>query len=85
MKKSILFSMIASATIAICGCQEDDNYISNPNEKKATHQVTVNVSNAESRTSIEAVPGGYLSTWNAGDNIALFEYNPSAPLDEEIR
>ena len=85
MKKSILFSMIASATIAICGCQEDDNYISNPNEKKATHQVTVNVSNAESRTSIEAVPGGYLSTWNAGDNIALFEYNPSAPLYEEIR
>ena len=79
MKKSILFSMIASTTIAICGCQEEDNYISNPNKEKVTHQVTVNVSNLESKTSIVAVPGGYMSTWTEGDNILLLEYNTDAP------
>ena len=61
MKKNIFFSMIALVAIAISGCQEDDNYISNPTKEKATHQVRVDVSNAESRTSIEAVPGGYMS------------------------
>ena len=84
MKKIIFFSMIALVAIAISGCQEDDNYISNPTKEKATHQVRVDVSNAESRTSIEAVPGGYMSTWDVGDNIVLLEYNPNGELYDEV-
>ena len=84
MKKNIFFSMIALVAIAISGCQEDDNYISNPNKERATHRVTVDVSNSESRTSIEAVPGGYMSKWTEGDNILLLEYNTNAPEYEGI-
>lgn len=83
MKKTILFSMIASVAIAICGCQED-NGISTPHKEKSTHRVTLNVTGAETRASIVAVPGGYLSTWNVGDYVTLLEYNPDAEQYDEI-
>lgn len=83
MRKSVLFSMIAVAATAVCSCQKDDFAPSQDKEKK-THQVTLNVSAPETRTSIVAVPGGYLSTWSAGDYIHLLEYNPDAEQYNEI-
>ena len=75
--------MIAVAATAVCSCQKDDFAPSQDKEKK-THQVTLNVSAPETRTSIVAVPGGYLSTWSAGDYIHLLEYNPDAEQYNEI-
>ena len=83
MKKTILFSMIASVAIAICGCQED-NGISTLHKEQSTHRVTLNVTGAETRASIVAVPGGYLSTWNVGDYVTLLEYTPDAEQYDEI-
>ncbi len=83
MKKSVLFSMIAVAATAVCSCQKDNFTPSQDNAKK-THLVTLNASDPETRTSVVAVPGGYLSTWSAGDYIYLLEYNPDAEQYNEI-
>ena len=63
--------MIAVATAVICSCQKD-NFASPDNEKR-THTVTLNAFDAETKTSITAVPGGYASSWGVDDCILLFE------------
>lgn len=83
MKKSVLFSMIAVAAIAVCGCQKY-NFTPSQDKGEKTHLVTLNVSDPETRTSIVAVPGGYLSKWSVGDYIYLLEYNPDAEQYNEL-
>lgn len=79
--------MIAVASTVICGCQKDN--FTTPDSGKGTHKVTLNAFDPETKTSIEAAPGGYASSWSVDDKITLFENNgkkiseyQSKPLQE---
>lgn len=87
MKTSVLISMIAVASTVICSCQKDN--FASPDNIQETHTVTLNAFDPETKTSIQAVSGGYASSWTPEDYIVLYENNgekisdyQSKPLNE---
>ena len=83
MKNSVLLSIVAIAAMAICSCQKENSPIY-PAGKNKTHLVTLSTADAETKTGIIAVPGGYESSWYPGDFIWLHECNPDKDIYDRI-
>lgn len=71
MKKYIVL-LITVASMVMSGCQNEK--MEKPIEDKKTHKLTITASaDAETKTSISAVAGGYQISWNVDDFIQLHE------------
>lgn len=76
MKKTVLFSLITVAAMVISSCDKENSLVGTDGENR-THQVILNAFNADTKTTIIPVLGGYVSSWEAEDFITLHEHNTS--------
>lgn len=76
MKKTVLFSLITVAAMVISSCDKENSLVG-PDGENRTHQVILNAFNADTKTTIIPVLGGYVSSWEAEDFITLHEHNTS--------
>ena len=83
MKNTAIFSLIVVGAMAISSCQKEYNPIG-PDENENTHTVVLNTFDPETKTGIVAAPGGYLSEWQPGDFIWLFECNPDKDVYDRV-